>query len=44
LLRVSGGAVIPDHWHTSAERMVLLSGEMAVRYQNQAEVVLKPGR
>jgi quercetin dioxygenase-like cupin family protein len=42
-LRVPGGAVIPEHWHTSAERIVLVSGELAVRYQNQAEVVLKPG-
>jgi quercetin dioxygenase-like cupin family protein len=42
-LRVPGGAVIAEHWHTSAERMVLVSGELAVRYQNQAEVVLKPG-
>jgi uncharacterized RmlC-like cupin family protein len=42
-LRVPGGAVISEHWHTSAERMVLVSGELAVRYQDQAEVVLKPG-
>jgi quercetin dioxygenase-like cupin family protein len=42
-LRVPAGAAIPEHWHTSAERMVLVSGELAVRYQNQAEVALKPG-
>jgi quercetin dioxygenase-like cupin family protein len=42
-LRVAGGAVIPEHWHTSAERMVLVAGDLAVHYQNQAEVVLKPG-
>lgn len=42
-LRVPGNATIPEHWHTSAERMVLVSGELAVRYQKQTEVVLKPG-
>ncbi len=42
-LRVPGNATIPEHWHTSAERMVLVSGELAVRYQKQPEVVLKPG-
>jgi mannose-6-phosphate isomerase-like protein (cupin superfamily) len=42
-LRVPGNATIPEHWHTSAERMVLVSGELAVRYQKQAEVVLRPG-
>jgi hypothetical protein len=42
-LRVPGNATIPEHWHTSAERMVLVAGELAVRYQNQPEVVLTPG-
>ena len=42
-LRVPANATIPEHWHTSAERMVLVSGELAVRYQKQAEVVLRPG-
>ena len=37
-----GHAIIPEHWHTSAERMVLVSGELAVRYQKQAEVVFRP--
>jgi hypothetical protein len=42
-LRVPGNTTIPEHWHTSAERMILVSGELAVRYQKQPEVVLKPG-
>jgi hypothetical protein len=42
-LRIPANSTIPEHWHTSAERMVLVSGELAVRYQKQAEVVLKPG-
>ena len=41
--RVPGGADIPSHWHTSAERMVLISGELRVTYEGQAPVTLKPG-
>ena len=42
-LRVPANTTIQDHWHTSAERMILVAGELVVRYQKQAEVVLKPG-
>ena len=42
-LRLQANTTIPEHWHTSAERMILVSGELAVRYQKQAEVVLRPG-
>jgi quercetin dioxygenase-like cupin family protein len=42
-LRVPASAAIPEHWHTSAERMILVAGELVVRYQGQAEVVLTPG-
>lgn len=31
------------HWHTSAERMVLVSGELHVTYEGQEKVVLKAG-
>jgi hypothetical protein len=31
-LRVPGGYTIPAHWHTSAERMVLVSGSLDVTY------------
>ncbi len=34
---------IPRHWHTSAERMVLVSGELRVTYDGQDPVTLKPG-
>ena len=42
-LAVLHGAGIPEHWHTSAERMVLVAGELSVSYKGQAKVVLKPG-
>lgn len=41
--RVPGKAVIPGHWHTSPERMVLVSGEMAVEYEGQPRATLRPG-
>ena len=41
--KVPGGFEIPRHNHTSAERMVLVSGEMTVRYEGQAPMTLKPG-
>jgi quercetin dioxygenase-like cupin family protein len=34
---------IPRHWHTSAERMVLVSGELTVTYDGQQATTLKPG-
>lgn len=43
LLKIPAGSTIPEHRHTSAERMVLVAGELSVRYQDQEEVVLKPG-
>ena len=36
-------SVIPQHWHTSAERMVLISGELHVTYDGHKTAVLKPG-
>jgi quercetin dioxygenase-like cupin family protein len=41
--RVPADFTIPHHWHTSAERMVLVSGEMQVTYDGQKPVTLKPG-
>ncbi|WP_018175809.1 cupin domain-containing protein [Thioalkalivibrio sp. AKL8] len=38
-----GNSTAPHHWHTSAERMVLVSGEMQVDYDDQDPVVLRPG-
>ena len=34
---------IPHHWHTSAERMVLVSGTMDVTYDNQETETIKTG-
>jgi quercetin dioxygenase-like cupin family protein len=41
--RVPAKAEIAPHSHTSAERMVLVSGEMRVSYEGQAPVTLTPG-
>ena len=42
-LKLPAKAVVPDHWHTSAERMILVAGELHVTYKGQPKVVLKPG-
>jgi mannose-6-phosphate isomerase-like protein (cupin superfamily) len=42
-LRIPGGAPLPMHWHSSAERMILVAGELRVTYQGQPEAVLKAG-
>lgn len=42
--RVPAGAVIPRHWHTSAERMVLVAGELTVTYDGHPAVTLISGR
>lgn len=41
--RVPGGAEIARHWHSSPERMALLTGEMSVTYDGQDAVSLSPG-
>ena len=41
--RVPAGAEIPLHWHTSAERMVLVEGDLQVTYAGQDPVDLSPG-
>ena len=43
LLRIPAGAKLPAHSHTSAERMILVHGELAVRYKGSAVKTLKPG-
>lgn len=43
LFRVPANSDIPKHWHHSAERMVLLSGEMQVTYDGEDTQVLKSG-
>jgi quercetin dioxygenase-like cupin family protein len=41
--KVPAKSTIPIHWHTSAERMVLVAGELHVTYDGQKMVILKPG-
>lgn len=41
--KVPGGFTIPEHWHTSAERMVLVSGKLDLTYQGQKTKTLKAG-
>lgn len=41
--KVPAGSVIPMHWHTSAERIVLVSGQLTVTYEGEKPTVLKPG-
>ena len=41
--KVPGKSTIPRHWHTSPERMVLVSGELHVTYDGHETAVLKVG-
>ena len=41
--KIPPGSNVPMHWHNSAERMMLVSGEMHVTYKGQATVVMLPG-
>lgn len=41
--KVPGNFAIPHHWHTSAERMVLVSGKLKVTYDNHETELLEPG-
>lgn len=43
LLKVPGKSTIPMHTHTSAERMVLVAGELHVTYEGQKMSVMKTG-
>lgn len=42
-LRVPGGYEIPPHRHTSAERMILVSGNLQVQYQGSEPASLSAG-
>jgi mannose-6-phosphate isomerase-like protein (cupin superfamily) len=41
--KVPASFTVPSHWHTSPERMVLVSGELQVTFEGQAPVTLEPG-
>lgn len=42
-LRVPGGAEIPPHAHSSAERMILVGGQLEVKYQGAPPELLREG-
>lgn len=41
--KVPANAKIPMHTHTSAERMVLVSGELEVTYEGEESIILREG-
>ena len=41
--KIPGKSDLPRHWHTSAERMILVAGELHVTYDGQKTAILKPG-
>ena len=41
--KLAAKSTVPAHTHTSAERMVLVSGELEVEYEGQSAEVLTPG-
>jgi quercetin dioxygenase-like cupin family protein len=41
--KVPAGSKLPLHWHSSAERMVLVAGELLVTYEGQAAATMKAG-
>ena len=43
LFKVNGKSFIPNHWHNSHERMVLLTGKMEVTYQGEATQTMNVG-
>jgi len=43
LFKVPADFKIPHHWHTSAERMILVSGNMTVTYDDQKSELIKTG-
>jgi hypothetical protein len=42
-LKVGGGTVLHNHTHSSAERMILVSGQLRVAYAGSAPATLAPG-
>lgn len=43
LFKVPANSAIPNHNHTSAERIILLSGEMDITYEGEKTQTLKTG-
>lgn len=42
-LRVPAGFAIPAHFHSSAERMILITGRLEVKYRGSPAAMLEPG-
>jgi hypothetical protein len=40
--RVPPNSVLPRHWHTSAERMILVSGELHLTFDSHQPQVARP--
>lgn len=43
VFKTPGNYDLPEHWHTSAERMVLISGEMDLTYKGQETIQMTAG-
>lgn len=43
LFKLPSGTTAPSHWHTSAERMVLIAGELEVEYEGQEPATIRTG-
>src|SRR3546814_40971 len=43
VIKFPANSISPHHWHTTAERMVLLSGELHLTYDGHETMILKPG-
>ena len=41
--KMQGNTSVPNHWHHSAERMVLVSGTMEVQYKGQEPATISTG-
>jgi len=43
LFKVPANSFIPNHWHHSAERMILLSGELQITYEGEKTQTMTKG-
>jgi quercetin dioxygenase-like cupin family protein len=41
--KLPGRSTLPLHWHTSAERMTLVSGKLQITYNGQKEAIVRAG-
>ncbi|MCP9200397.1 cupin domain-containing protein [Gramella sp. GC03-9] len=43
IFKIQPNTEIPEHWHNSAERMILIEGELEVTYEGEKTKTLKKG-